>query len=142
MDTVAIPRNGGRVVFRTRFDDFVGEWVHHCHILLHEDNGMMQVVDCGDRPSDANYNPRSRVASFEMPAAEVDAIYPRPSLETMYLQNVRFIDPNEIGYQVYPNFEVEVPDLSRARLQALTDRSPPERKSGRAGARGKLIKHS
>jgi FtsP/CotA-like multicopper oxidase with cupredoxin domain len=142
MDTVAIPRNGGRVVFRTRFDDFVGEWVHHCHILLHEDNGMMQVVDCGDRPSDANYNPRSRVASFEMPATEVDAIYPRPSLETMYLQNVRFIDPNEIGYQVYPNFAVEAPDLSRTTLQALTGQSPPERKSGRAGARGKLIKHS
>jgi FtsP/CotA-like multicopper oxidase with cupredoxin domain len=142
MDAVAIPRNGGRVVFRTRFDDFVGKWVHHCHILLHEDNGMMQVVDCGDRPSGANYNPRSRVASFEMPAADVDAIYPRPSLETMYLQNVRFIDPNEIGYQVYPNFEFEVPDLSRATLQTLTDQSPPERKLGRAGARGKLIKHS
>ena len=116
MDTVAIPRNGGRVVFRTRFDDFVGKWVHHCHILLHEDNGMMQIVDCGDRPSDANYNPRRRVASFDMPAAEVDAIYPRPSLETMYMQNVRFIDPNEIGYQVYPNFEIEIPDLSRGTL--------------------------
>jgi hypothetical protein len=84
---------------------------------------MMQVVDCGDRPSDANYNPRSRVASFEMPATEVDAIYPR-------------------GYQVYPNFAVEAPDLSRTTLQALTGQSPPERKSGRAGARGKLIKHS
>ena len=116
MDTVAIPRNGGRVVFRTRFDDFVGQWVHHCHILLHEDNGMMQIVDCGDRPSDANYNPRRRVASFDMPAAEVDAIYPRPSLETMYMQNVRFIDPNEIGYQVYPDFEIEIPDLSRGIL--------------------------
>ena len=46
-----------------------------------------------------------------MPAAEVDAIYPRPSLETMYMQNVRFIDPNEVGYQVYPNFELEIPEL-------------------------------
>jgi len=111
MDTIAIPRNGGRVVFRTRFDDFVGQWVHHCHILLHEDNGMMQIVDCGDRPSDANYNPRSKVASFDMPATEVDAIYPRPSLETMYMQTVRFVDPNEVGYQVYPNFEFEIPEL-------------------------------
>ena len=41
MDTVAIPRNGGRVVFRTRFDDFVGKWVNHCHVLSHEDAGMM-----------------------------------------------------------------------------------------------------
>ena len=142
MDTVAIPRNGGRVVFRTRFDDFVGKWVHHCHILLHEDNGMMQIVDCGDRPSDANYNPRSRVASFDMPAAEVDAIYPRPWLETMYMQNVRFIDPNEVGYQVYPNFEIEVPDWSRETQEPRADHSPPEHRSGRAGARGKFIKYS
>lgn len=111
MDTVPIPRNGGRVVFRTRFDDFVGAWVHHCHILQHEDMGMMQVVECTDRPEDANYNPRRAVASAEMPAHEVDAIYPRPSRELMYRQNMSFVDPNEIGYQVYPGFDLEMPQL-------------------------------
>ncbi|MDQ3418182.1 MAG: multicopper oxidase domain-containing protein, partial [Acidobacteriota bacterium] len=30
MDTVWMPRNGGRVVFRTRFADYTGRWVHHC----------------------------------------------------------------------------------------------------------------
>ena len=111
VDTVPIPRNGGRVVFRTRFDDFVGTWVHHCHLLLHEDMGMMQVVECTDRPEDANYNPRRVVASAEMPAHEVDAIYPRPSRELMYRQNMSFIDPNEIGYQVYPGFDLEIPQF-------------------------------
>ncbi|MBA3640262.1 MAG: multicopper oxidase domain-containing protein, partial [Acidobacteria bacterium] len=42
--TVWMPRNGGRVVFRTRFADYTGRWVHHCPVLLHEDHGMMQTV--------------------------------------------------------------------------------------------------
>jgi FtsP/CotA-like multicopper oxidase with cupredoxin domain len=33
------------VVMRTRFTDFTGKYVFHCHILNHEDNGMMAVVD-------------------------------------------------------------------------------------------------
>jgi FtsP/CotA-like multicopper oxidase with cupredoxin domain len=110
MDTVPVPRNGGRVVFRTRFEDFAGTWVHHCHILLHEDMGMMQVVECTDRAEDVNYLPRSAIASAEMSAGEVDAIYPRPSLEIMYRQNLSFVDPNELGYQVYPGFDLELPD--------------------------------
>jgi hypothetical protein len=111
MDTVPIPRNGGRVVFRTRFDDFVGRWVHHCHILLHEDMGMMQVMECTDDPQRANYRPRSKVASATMSSANVDRIYPRPSLEIMYRQTMTFEDPNELGRQVYPGYPLDVPEL-------------------------------
>jgi hypothetical protein len=46
-----------------------------------------------------------------MTATEVDAIYPKPSLELMYRQNMSFIDPGDIGYQVYPGFELQVPTL-------------------------------
>jgi len=109
MDTVPIPRNGGRVVFRTRFDDFTGTWVHHCHILLHEDMGMMQSIECGNRPADTNYRPRDAVAAAEMSGTDVDAIYPPPSAEQMYRQNLSFIDANQIGYQVYPGFELTAP---------------------------------
>ena len=65
MDTVAIPR-GGRVVFRSRFADFTGMWANHCHILMHEDHGMMQAVEAVARAEDANYqragaqSPRTR----------------------------------------------------------------------------------
>ena len=111
MDTVPIPRHGGRVVFRTRFDDFTGHWVNHCHILLHEDNGMMQMVECTDNASKVNYHPRNKSASHTMSAEEVDMIYPKPSRETMYKQNLSFIDPNEVGYQVFPGFELQVPML-------------------------------
>ena len=49
-DTVALP-NGGTasaptsVTFRTRFRHFAGTYVMHCHMLVHEDMGMMQTVD-------------------------------------------------------------------------------------------------
>ena len=33
------------VVIRSRFLDFTGKYVYHCHILDHEDMGMMGVVE-------------------------------------------------------------------------------------------------
>jgi FtsP/CotA-like multicopper oxidase with cupredoxin domain len=30
---------------RSRFVDFTGLYVFHCHILAHEDRGMMQLVE-------------------------------------------------------------------------------------------------
>lgn len=49
-DTVALPPNGSpafptSVTFRTRFRDFRGSFVMHCHMLAHEDLGMMQMVE-------------------------------------------------------------------------------------------------
>ena len=35
----------GEVVMRIRFREFVGPYVYHCHILAHEDNGMMTIVN-------------------------------------------------------------------------------------------------
>ena len=47
-DTVPIPPmvNGvpGQVVIRQRYTNFTGRFVVHCHILFHEDNGMMAPV--------------------------------------------------------------------------------------------------
>jgi FtsP/CotA-like multicopper oxidase with cupredoxin domain len=111
MDTAAIPRNGGRIVFRTRFDDFIGIWIHHCHILAHEDNGMMQMIECVETPRETNYHPRNRSASHAMSSKQVDEIYPRPSLEMMYRQTLSFVDPSPIGGYEYPGFELEIPKL-------------------------------
>lgn len=49
-DTIGLPRGGTpqaptSVTFRTRFSDFKGAFVMHCHILAHEDMGMMQIVE-------------------------------------------------------------------------------------------------
>ena len=72
---------------------------------------MMQIVECTDKASEANYHPRKNAATHGMQASTVDAIYPKPSRETMYRQNMSFIDPGEIGYQVYPGFELDIPKL-------------------------------
>jgi hypothetical protein len=61
-DTVTIPAQqtiGGQVkpglvVIRNRFLDYPGWFVFHCHILSHEDDGMMLTVEVlkpGDKPS-------------------------------------------------------------------------------------------
>lgn len=49
-DTIGLPVNGTpdnptSVTFRTRFTDFKGSYVMHCHILAHEDMGMMQTIE-------------------------------------------------------------------------------------------------
>jgi FtsP/CotA-like multicopper oxidase with cupredoxin domain len=43
-DTVIVPRNGS-ITFRSRFLDFTGKYMLHCHMMNHEDLGMMQVVE-------------------------------------------------------------------------------------------------
>ncbi len=45
-DVVLVP-GGGRVRVRTAFQDFTGKLVYHCHILDHEDLGMMGVLAIG-----------------------------------------------------------------------------------------------
>ena len=111
MDTVSIPR-GGRVVFRSRFADYTGMWVNHCHILMHEDHGMMQAVEVVPQAVDTNYRTRTRVASHAMSAGDVDSIYPAPSLDLMYKQSLSFVDSSpELG-QVFPGFPLAVPKLT------------------------------
>ncbi|MDF3016064.1 MAG: mco 1 [Thermomicrobiales bacterium] len=43
-DIVILPA-GGEVVIRIPFMDYPGKFVFHCHILFHEDHGMMALVD-------------------------------------------------------------------------------------------------
>ncbi len=43
-DTVVVPRNGN-VTFRSRFLDYPGKTVLHCHMLNHETLGIMQIVE-------------------------------------------------------------------------------------------------
>jgi FtsP/CotA-like multicopper oxidase with cupredoxin domain len=42
-DNIALPQ-GGYIKFLSRFADFTGAYVLHCHILGHEDRGMMEMV--------------------------------------------------------------------------------------------------
>jgi hypothetical protein len=42
-DTILV-RKGYKIVVRTRYQRYIGEFVLHCHILDHEDQGMMQNI--------------------------------------------------------------------------------------------------
>jgi hypothetical protein len=41
-----------KVVIRTRYERYIGQFVLHCHILDHEDQGMMPNVSIGIPPTD------------------------------------------------------------------------------------------
>ena len=43
-DTVIVPREGS-ITFRSRFLDFTGKTVLHCHMMNHEELGMMQLIE-------------------------------------------------------------------------------------------------
>ena len=44
-DTFVVPPGApGAITFRTRFKGFRGKAVYHCHILQHEDTGMMNNI--------------------------------------------------------------------------------------------------
>ena len=43
-DSVNVPKHG-RVRIAVRFEDFAGKWMFHCHILDHEDMGMMGILE-------------------------------------------------------------------------------------------------
>jgi FtsP/CotA-like multicopper oxidase with cupredoxin domain len=50
VDTIDVPAadplgNPGKVVIRTLFRDFTGKYVYHCHIVDHEDGGMMANIN-------------------------------------------------------------------------------------------------
>ena len=44
LDTVVLPRNGS-ITIRSRFLDYVGKYVLHCHMMNHEELGMMQLIE-------------------------------------------------------------------------------------------------
>ena len=62
-DTFALPPANGTtaswVKIRTKFVDFPGKFVLHCHILAHEDRGMMQLVEVRDNWTPITHGPHS-----------------------------------------------------------------------------------
>jgi len=44
-DTAIVERKGGSLTFRTRFLDYTGIYMMHCHMMNHEEMGMMATVE-------------------------------------------------------------------------------------------------
>lgn len=47
MDSIDVPF-GGKAIVRHRFENFTGRFVFHCHIIAHEDEGMMNLIEVVD----------------------------------------------------------------------------------------------
>jgi len=64
-DTIIMPQDY-KTLFRTHYEVFDGLFVQHCHILDHEDQGMMELVEIVKPPipSDNNRSPKSMVEVF------------------------------------------------------------------------------
>jgi FtsP/CotA-like multicopper oxidase with cupredoxin domain len=43
-DTINVPKHES-VRFIVRYADYAGKWMFHCHILTHEENGMMGILE-------------------------------------------------------------------------------------------------
>ncbi|GCA94993.1 multicopper oxidase family protein [Microcystis aeruginosa] len=56
-DTLLIEKNETQTVY-SRYTRFTGKFVLHCHILDHEDQGMMEVVQILDPQKDQNSEPK------------------------------------------------------------------------------------
>lgn len=63
------PANPGQVSLRTRFLVYPGEYVIHCHILIHEDVGMMSNVTIED-PNKAGIGPCVPAATPPQPSVD------------------------------------------------------------------------
>ncbi|MFB3132231.1 MAG: multicopper oxidase domain-containing protein, partial [Rhodothermales bacterium] len=81
-DVIRLPRNGGWVVFRSRFWDFDGQYVNHCHILQHEDNGMMQGIAVVPDASQADYVPFDRGTNYR--PSGTNPVFRKPTWEECY----------------------------------------------------------
>lgn len=71
-DTVILPM-GGSVTLRTRFLDFTGRFVHHCHMLAHEDLGMMQNVEVVAPGARASVQDIREIGPRYVPPARLEA---------------------------------------------------------------------
>ena len=111
-DVVWIPRNGGRAIVRSRFPDYIGVFVDHCHILLHEDNGMMQTLEITPFADQSNYDLADTVASSTESAESTSSLYPRLSPADAWRQNIEFYDSNRTTGQRFPGFLVGDPPSS------------------------------
>ncbi|UUS58278.1 multicopper oxidase domain-containing protein [Acinetobacter sp. YH16040_T] len=69
-DTLFV-KQGYKIFVRSKYEKFEGDFVLHCHILDHEDQGMMETVRiCGDQ-YDCNSEPPSHHSTIDMTASDM-----------------------------------------------------------------------
>ena len=83
-DVVLVPGGQGTVRFITKFEDFANPdvpYMYHCHMLTHEDGGMMGQFIV--------YDPESFIEEAEEDAFQP---YPNPTSEILYIESTEKIE--------------------------------------------------
>jgi bilirubin oxidase len=83
-DVVLVPGGQGTVRFITKFEDFANPdvpYMYHCHMLTHEDGGMMGQFIV--------YDPESFIEEAEEDAFQ---LYPNPTSEILYIESTEKIE--------------------------------------------------
>ncbi|PKL85587.1 MAG: hypothetical protein CVV22_06690 [Ignavibacteriae bacterium HGW-Ignavibacteriae-1] len=99
-DVMNIPPLGS-LKFRTRFEEFDGKTVLHCHNIVHEDLGMMQVVEILAKETTVD----------DVNPIDLKAVYPNPVVGTM--QNINFDLPE---FLMDKPISIEIFDISGKKL--------------------------
>lgn len=106
----------GEVTILMRFEDFPGSYVNHCHILFHEDAGMMAVV---------RVIPNTNVTWLGLPNLEGDD--DGTTIELMKADNFRSINLLPYGDEFTSGVDVAIADvnyLGELENQYVTDNIP------------------
>ncbi len=109
-DVVLVPGGQGTVRFITKFEDFANPdvpYMYHCHMLTHEDGGMMGQFIVYDPLNFVNENINNEIT-----------IYPNPAESTIQVNSVEEIETIHIltldGKKIISNLEIStnVADVS------------------------------
>ena len=109
-DVVLVPGGQGKVRFITKFEDFANPdvpYMYHCHMLTHEDGGMMGQFIVYDPLNFVNENINNEIT-----------IYPNPAESTIQVNSVEEIESIHIltldGKKIISNLEIStnVADVS------------------------------
>ena len=77
-DVVLVPPMFGTVRFITKFEDFADEempYMYHCHMLNHEDDGMMGQFTVVDNSTDIDEQDQQSVSIYPNPVFDIVTLY-------------------------------------------------------------------
>lgn len=90
-DTLAVKQNYTYTLL-TKYERYTGRFVNHCHILDHEDNGMMEIVEIYDPAKTKPLSAPMGVASAARGAGAAPAVLESASGKPMLAVVVRSLD--------------------------------------------------
>ena len=114
VDTANVPRSGS-IVIRHRFENYQGKAVFHCHILPHEDEGMMSIIEIVEA-APLTQTVTSRGGTLVSPDYEgqvVARFQPWAVAEDTEVTYQYHSSPNQPTVNVAPAIPAEVGDYNR-----------------------------